>query len=279
MMFLSDNSEIWIKDRYDREISNEFSAYVFGLGEQHHPEVMKYIADRTRGTYSFVNYDLNPMKDAFEMFITGLTKIAATSLKITLRTPQGVLISSIHSGGYDSRVTSDKRSGEIEVDDIYAGQRKNFTAYLKVPKGNIDKILIIGGRYQNFISGKKLANTDVVILRPQSACSPGNMAIHREVAAELMRIRLRKGFFTTVSRDADELEQLWVRLKCSEEGEGAPEETMSELSNAVAEIKRDFAERRFPHYYISWLTCTKWQRATTKDARCFSGAFTIPGLA
>jgi hypothetical protein len=91
MMFLSDNSEIWIKDRYDREISNEFSAYVFGLGEQHHPEVMKYIADRTRGTYSFVNYDLNPMKDAFEMFITGLTKIAATSLKITLRTPQGVL--------------------------------------------------------------------------------------------------------------------------------------------------------------------------------------------
>lgn len=276
MIFLSDNNDIRIKDRYDKEISSEFPAYVFGLGELHHPDVMKYIADRTRGTYSFVHYDVNEMKNAFELFITGLTKISATSVKITLRANEGVFISSIYSGGYGSRVTSDKQSGEIDVDNMYAGERKNFIVYLKVPEGNTNKLLTIGGRYQSFMARRKLADTDVSVLRPSSACLPGNPAIHREVAAELVRIRLRKGV-VTMKRDPDALEHLWVEVKCSEEGGSAPEETLSELGNDVAEIKRVITHNRSPPYMMSWLTCHQWQRATTKGARCVSAAFTVPG--
>ncbi|KAF6991104.1 hypothetical protein CFC21_008221 [Triticum aestivum] len=277
IMLLSDNNDInGIKDRYDKEISSEFPAYVFGLGELHHPEVMKYLADRTHGTYSFVHYDINAMKDAFELFISGLTTVAATAVKITLKAHEGVFISSIYTGGYHQSVSSDKRSGEIHVESMYAGERKNFIAYLKVADGDKKRLLTVGGRYRTLMAKKKLADTDVSVLRPGSACSPAEMAIHPEVAAELVRIRLRKGV-VTMSRNPDALEQLWARVKCSEEGGGAPEETLSALGNDVAEIKRVITHNRSPPYMMSWLTASAWQRATTKGARCVSGAFTVPG--
>nr|WDY61369.1 WTK6-vWA [Triticum aestivum]WDY61370.1 WTK6-vWA [Triticum aestivum] len=276
IMFLSDNNDIRIKDRYDEEISSEFPAYVFGLGELHHPEVMKYIADRTRGTYSFVHYDTNAMNDAFELFMSGITKIAATSVKITLNAHDGVSISSIYSGGYNNHVSSDKLSGEIDIDNMYAGERKNFIVYLTVAEGSDNKFMTVGGRYRSFIADRELADTDVLVLRPSSASLLGNPGIHHEVAAELMRIQLLKGVIT-MGRNPDSLEQLWAHVKCSEEGVSAPEETLLELGNDVAEITRAITYNSSPPYMMSWLTCHLWQRATTKGARCVSGAFTIPG--
>ena len=276
IMFLSDNNDIRIKDRYDEEISSEFPAYVFGLGELHHPEVMKYIADRTRGTYSFVHYDINALKDAFALLISGLTKIAATSIKISLSAHEGVSISSTYSGGYNNSVSSDELSGEIDVDNMYAGERKNFVVYLTVAEGSDNKLMTVGGRYRSFIADRELTDTGVLVLRPSSASLLGNTAIHQEVAAELIRIQLLKGLIT-MGRNPDSLEQLWARVKCSEEGVSAPEETLLELGNDVAEITRVITYNSSPPYMLSWLTCHLWQRATTKGARCVSGAFTIPG--
>ncbi|VAH25541.1 unnamed protein product [Triticum turgidum subsp. durum] len=276
IMLLSDNNDYHgIKDRYDHVISKEFPAYVFGLGEQHHPEVMKYIADRTRGTCSFVHYDIKGMKDAFELFIGDLTKITATSIKITVRAHEGVSISFIFSGGYYNHVSSDRRSGEIHVDNIYAGGRKNFTAYLSVAGGNKEKLMTVGGRYRSLMAHQKLADMDVVVLRPGSACSPGNMTVHPQVAAELVRTRFWKDMIY-IYRHHSAVEQLWVRCKRSEEGRGAAKETLLELGKDVAEIKREFALGQLPPYYISWLNCHEWQRATTKGTRCVSGAFTVP---
>uniref|UniRef100_A0A453AH44 Protein kinase domain-containing protein n=2 Tax=Aegilops tauschii subsp. strangulata TaxID=200361 RepID=A0A453AH44_AEGTS len=279
IMFVSDSSDTRIRkirNRYNDVITKEFPAYVFGMGEQHHPEVMKYIADMTGGTCSFVDYDLNEMRDAFELFISGLTKIAATSIKITLRAHEGASISSIYSRGFYNRVSSDRRSGEIHVDNMYAGERKNFIAYLSVAGGNKEKLMTAGGRYRSFMAHQKLADTDVLVLRPGSACSPGKNTIHPQVAAELVRIGLWNGLLE-IGRSAYELEELWVGIKRSEEGGGAAKETLLELGQDVAEIKREFAVSLPPPYFISWLNCHEWQRATTKGTRRVSGAFTVPG--
>jgi hypothetical protein len=63
-------------------------------------------------------------------------------------------------------------------------------------------------------------------------------------------------------------------IKHSDEGCGAPEKTLSDLSMDVAEMKRDILGMP---YTLSWLSCQKWQRATTKGTPNNSSAFRTKG--
>ncbi|KAM0880242.1 hypothetical protein ACQ4PT_033703 [Festuca glaucescens] len=128
------------------EISPEFPVHTFGIGSHfsgslHSPETVKYIADKTCATYSFGQEFI----DAFELFIAGIMRVVATSIKFTLRAHEGVAISSIESGYYGKNVSLDKLFGEIDINDVYAGEQKNFIVYLTVAEGK-KKLLTIGRR-------------------------------------------------------------------------------------------------------------------------------------
>jgi hypothetical protein len=250
---------------------------------------MKYIADKTSGVYSYVEDDTNSIMEAFELFITGITSVAVTCLKISLAAQEGVAISSIESGGHANKVSFDKTSGEVSINDIYAGERKNVIVYLTVEKGK-NKLLTVGGRYRGFNSCKVLGDMDVFVLRPSS---PRNLAIHPEVATELARIRLEKALSAMVevkyhqyrspeeqSQMQAEWQELWNRIRYSDEGRGAREEILSELVKDVAEIEGAVVglyghNPKDVPYLMSWLSCHKWQRATTKGSRSNSGAFSL----
>uniref|UniRef100_A0ACD5XEP5 Uncharacterized protein n=1 Tax=Avena sativa TaxID=4498 RepID=A0ACD5XEP5_AVESA len=263
IMFLLDSSDMSVYDNYHEEFSSEFATYTFGLGDKHSPSLLKFVADMTGGTYSIVHYHINEMKNAFELLLSGLTKIAATSVKIKLRAHERVAISSIYSGGHDSRVSPDKVSGEINIKDIYTRERKNFIVYLTVPNGNNNnmKLLTVSGQYKSFIAGRRLPHMDVFVLRPGSTCLPEELAIHREVAAELVRMQLRNDVLYMNTNQPYQVNLIWNRIKSSEEGRGAPEETLLELGNQVDEIGRSLMY--CSAYRLSWLTCHKWQRGTT----------------
>jgi len=295
IMFVSDGKDKTILTQ--GIFSSEFPVHTFGLQNitSYHPakdrincalRVMKYIADMTSGTYSFIDEDTNSIKEAFELFITGITLVAATSVNITLAAHEGVAISSIESGGHDNEVSSDKGSGEIHIDNMYAGERKNFIVYLRVFEG-IKKLVTIGGRYVGFNVGKQLGDMDVFVLRPHRGCSPGKLGIHPDVAAELVRIWLEKALSATVElkynwqRYSDqftqlqaEWQELWNKVKYSDEGHAAPEETLLELGKDVAEIKRhivcirSFTQPKDVPYLLSWLSCHKCSRSN-------SGAFSL----
>jgi hypothetical protein len=103
------------------------------------------------------------------------------------------------------------------------------------------------------------------------------MTINPDVAAELIRIRLQNGvldMLETQKMTTEGLQDLWNMIKHSEEGCGAPEETLSGFSMDVAEMKRDISGMP---YTLSWLSCQKWQRATTKGTPCKSSAFRTIG--
>ncbi|CAM0958173.1 unnamed protein product [Alopecurus aequalis] len=280
MMLLSDGK---YPEIFQTELNSEFPVHTFGLGTNHNPNVMKYIADMTCGTYSFINQDIDRIKDALALFITGLRSVAAMSIKITLRTGEGITISSIESGGYINHVKSDNRSGTIEIDNIYASERKDFIVYLRVEKGK-KELMTIGGRYLSHDTVKHLAYTDVYVQRPHQEGLLGNLAIQRDVAAELVRIRLKKGISAMLEQGPDsiELQQLWDGIIDSEEGRGAPEETLAGLSMDIAEMKRDienpkeYRKTGLP-YTLSWLSSHNWQRATTKDTPCSSGGIQTTG--
>jgi hypothetical protein len=241
---------------------------------------MKKIAEKTSGIYSYVD-DQNSLKEAFDLFVTGLTSVAATCVKITLEAHEGIIISSVESGGHGSEVSSDKRSGEININDIYAGERKNFIVYLTVAEGK-KKLLTVGGKYQGFNTCKQLGDMDVFVLRPRSACPPGKLAIHPEVASELVRTRLEKALSAVsklkyISGTELEWQELWNKIRFSDEGRFAPAETLLGLGRDVAQIRRDaqYYGRNHRAYLISWLSCHKWQRASTKGSSSNSGAFSL----
>jgi hypothetical protein len=264
------------------EIRPEFPVHTFGLGTDHNPNMMKYIADITSGTYSFVNQDIGMIKKALTVFITGLTSVAAMSIKITLRANEGITISSIDSGGYINHVENNQ-FGTIDMDNIYASEQKDFIVYLRVAEGK-KELITIGGRYRSPDTVKHLAYTDVYVQRPHQECLPDDLAIQPEVAAELVRIRLEKGISTMLDKGPStvELQQLWEEIMDTDEGRATPAETLLSISMEVAEMNRDIEnlkEYRKPGlpYTLSWLTSRRWRRATTKGTPSNSDAFQTTG--
>jgi hypothetical protein len=242
---------------------------------------MKYIANMTSGTYSFVNRDIGMTKDALTLFITGLTSVAAMSIKITLRTNEGITISSIESGGYVNRVENSE-FGTIDIDNIYAGEKKDFIVYLRVAEGK-KELMTIGGQYLSHDTVKHLVYTDVYVQHPHQEGLPEDLAIQPDVAAELVRIMLEKGISTMQKAPSKaELQQLWEKIVDSDEGRASPTETLSGLSMDVAQMKMDienpkeYSKSGLP-YMLSWLTSRKWQRATIKGTPCNSEAFQTIG--
>uniref|UniRef100_A0ACD5W741 Uncharacterized protein n=1 Tax=Avena sativa TaxID=4498 RepID=A0ACD5W741_AVESA len=273
MMLLSDGK---YPEILQIKMSSEFPVHTFGLGADHNPKVMKYIADKTSGTYSYVNQDISNIKDALALFITSLTSIAATSITITLKVHCDIAISSIKSGNYIHHVESDKMSGQIIIDHIYAGEQKEFIVNLIV--GNARKeLMTIGGQYMSFKRTNSIAEMDMSVLRPWFKSSPDDLAIHPDVAAELTRIQLQNGILEMVDTQkmtTQGLQKLWDMIKDSDEGRGTPELTLSGLSMDVAKMNRDISGMP---YMLSWLSCHKWQRATTKGTLSNSSAFQTIG--
>ncbi|KAM0888625.1 hypothetical protein ACQ4PT_028210 [Festuca glaucescens] len=267
ILFLSDGNDEAVLTQLDR-VSSDFPVHTLGLhikGERGcGPLVMKCIADKTSGMYSytFVDSRMFDLRDALKQFITGITSVGVTCVKIALAAHDGVDILSIESGGHGNKVSSDKQSGEIHIDNIYAGETKNFIVYLTIVAAK-KKLLTVGGRYLGFNANKQLGDMDVFVLRPLSGCSPGKLAIHPEVASELVRRRLEKALsaITEQPQYTWEMHELWRKIKYSYEGCGATRETLSQLDEDLYYLT---TTAQFRPYQLSWLSCHKWQRATTK---------------
>ena len=162
-MFLSDGLDTQI---LGASISSDFPVHALALGADHDPKAMKHIADNTSGTYSFANNVMGKVKDACALF----TSVPATSMEITLRAHEGAFIS-------DEKNSDGGRSAVIRIDNMYAGEKKNFIVYLALQateKGE-QKLLTIGGRYQNVSESKNLADTDVSVMRPEGKYSGDNV--------------------------------------------------------------------------------------------------------
>jgi hypothetical protein len=274
MIFLSDIGEC--PEIFRIQLTTEFPVHTFGLGADHNPKVMKYIADETSGTYSFINQNISNLKYALTLFITGVTSIAVSSVQITVRAHSGVIISSIESGGYIHHVKSDKMSGTININHIYAGGQKDFIVNLTVGNDRKD-LLTIDGQYHSLNGSKSLAQTELSVLWPLSKCSPDKLAIHHDVAAELMRTKLQKEVIAMLEKKhltGQDLQEMWDMIKDSDNGHATPEKTLYGLSMDVAEMKRDVSGMA---YMLSWLSCHKWQLATTKGTPNNSSAFQTIG--
>ncbi|XP_045084182.1 uncharacterized protein [Aegilops tauschii subsp. strangulata] len=296
IVFLSDGLDDGI---FKETISPDFPAHTFGLGDDHDPHALKYIADQTSGTYSFVNKDPKKINYAFQLFIAGITSVAATSVEITLGTPDGVLISSIASGGYPNKTGADRRSGTVHINNMYAGDKKNFIVYLVLPatKEGKQKVLTIGGQYHGLSAvSKQLADIDVSVMRPLDKYS-SKLSEDHDVAEELARVKRLNEI-----RSAYEAEELARINQLKANGSLSPQQQQAYLASLASRMKtlldtfqnvpafKEDYQKMVPAdirnteqykksglpYMLSWLSSNNWQRATTMDD-LFNAHFLTPG--
>ncbi|KAF2912166.1 hypothetical protein DAI22_11g236000 [Oryza sativa Japonica Group] len=116
---------------------SKYPVHAFGLGASHDAAALRLIAQRSQGTYSFLD-DANADKvaAALALCLGGLKSVAAVGARVVLKAANGsgVRIDRISSGGYASSIAQgDRASGEIAIGALYAGEVKSFVVHLDVP--------------------------------------------------------------------------------------------------------------------------------------------------
>nr|BBF90114.1 zinc finger-like [Oryza rufipogon] len=116
---------------------SKYPVHAYGLGASHDAAALRLIAQRSQGTYSFLD-DANADKvaAALALCLGGLKSVAAIGARVVLKAASGsgVRIDRISSGGYASSIAQgDRASGEIAIGALYAGEVKSFVVHLDVP--------------------------------------------------------------------------------------------------------------------------------------------------
>ncbi|KAK1670079.1 hypothetical protein QYE76_058238 [Lolium multiflorum] len=142
------------------------------------------------------------------------------------------------SGSYRQSISADKQVGTIEINDLYAGEKKNFIVFLSIPEGK-DKLITISGLYRNVKISKndaiQFGKREVVVKRPK-ASTPSSEVVRPEVAAELVRGKLVKvvsSMATEPQLNNSNLQSLWDGIRNSENGLEAPEKIISNLDKVL----------------------------------------------
>ncbi|RLM70108.1 hypothetical protein C2845_PM17G09140 [Panicum miliaceum] len=119
-------------------------AFVLGADDKLSP--LSFSAGNTSAAYAYVKDTVDKIQDA-----PGLTSVeTALGVQIDLHAQDGVVVSSIKSGGHPVHVgpPAGPRSFTIYIQDLYAGEQKRFTVSLTVPEGK-EELLAVTGRYSD----------------------------------------------------------------------------------------------------------------------------------
>ncbi|KAK1421627.1 hypothetical protein QVD17_24108 [Tagetes erecta] len=175
----------------DKKDEASLPIHTFGFGVDHDAHVMHYIAEHTGGTFSFIEAE-SMIQDAFAQCIGGLLSVVVQELRVEVECVHPVLrLRSIKTGSYKVGVDEVKRTGFIDVGDLYAEEERDFLVAIDIPveetchemalvkftvthKDPIRKTMVT-------VSGK-----DVIILRPESLS--GNQLVSMEVDRQRNRL-------------------------------------------------------------------------------------------
>lgn len=152
-----------------------YPVHTFGFSG-HVAETMDYIATRTKGTYTDVD---GTGYDKFAAVVAGLVSKATSRLFSAIgvgaelaAVHPGVSLARIDSGERRASISSDAKSGTVDLGAMNAGETAEFTVYLDVPEGDADveamEVLSVGGAYTQGWDGSrvKLDPSVVSVERP-----------------------------------------------------------------------------------------------------------------
>ncbi|PSS05085.1 Von Willebrand factor, type A protein [Actinidia chinensis var. chinensis] len=268
----------------------------FGFGMDHDASSMHSISEISGGTFSFIETE-SVIQDAFAQCIGGLLSVVVKDLQVCIECIDPTLcINSLRAGSYPNRMMADRRTGFIDVGDLYADEERDFLISVNVPadfSSNETSLLKVRCVYNDPLTIKQTVTleSEVRIKRNETA---GQGMVSIEV--DRQKNRLQAADAMAQARTAAEQGDLADAVSILESCRRVLLETVSAKSGdrlcvaldaELKEMQERMASRQVYKasgraYILSGLSSHSWQRATARgdstNSSSLVGAYQTPTM-
>ncbi|PWZ52332.1 Uncharacterized protein sll0103 [Zea mays] len=249
--------------------------HAFGFGMDHDSRAMHAVAQMSSGTFSFIDM-AGSIQDAFAQCIGGLLSVVAQETRLGVEcADDGVLLTSIKSGGYASGVDGDGRGGFVDVGRLYADEGRDFLVTVRVPQSRGDIALIRPScTYRDAVTMEmvRVGGDPVTLLR---AANPANAGMSLRVEREWHRVHATEDMAAaqTAAEEYDyaraasilEARRLLLESCASLSSDQQTQALVAELREMQERVlNAELYEGSGRAYLLSGLSSHSWQRATAR---------------
>jgi hypothetical protein len=250
--------------------------HTFGFGADHDSDTLHSISEASGGTFSFIE-DEGVMQDAFAQCIGGLLSVAVREMRLSMEcVDPGVLLCSIKSGSYPSKVARDGRNGFVDIAHLYADEEKDILLSVTIPKScEQTSLLRVACAYKDPVSNEtiKIQGDEVKIKRPASTVF---VPVSIEVDRERNRIRAtncmesawaaaERGALSEAVTILEDCRRALSQCVASQNGDRLCMALVAELREMQERMaNRQLYEASGRAYMLSGLSSHSWQRATAR---------------
>ncbi|CAN6282845.1 unnamed protein product [Urochloa humidicola] len=250
--------------------------HAFGFGLDHDSRAMHAVAEMSSGTFSFIDDAAGSIQDAFAQCMGGLLSVVVQDARLRIDCAgEGVLVTSIKSGGYASGVDGDRRSGFVDIGHLYADEEKDFLVTVRVPAAHGDiKLIRASCEYRDAVTAETVLVGGAPVTVPRPA-GPVTAAMSLQVEREWHRVHATEDM---AAAQAAAEEHDYERATSILETRRLALESRASLASdrqtqALAAELREMQERVLNHqrynesgraYMLSGLSSHSFQRATAR---------------
>ncbi|KAI3758136.1 hypothetical protein L6452_05687 [Arctium lappa] len=272
--------------------------HAFGFGTDHDALSMHSISEISGGTFSFIETE-GVIQDAFAQCIGGLLSVVVKGLQVIIESSNpNVRLRSLKAGSYKNHLMPDRKSGCIDVGDLYADEERDFLVSVNIPTESIShnetSLLKVNCYYNDPLTKEtvKLGSEEITIKRPENVGK--EMVISIEV--DRQRNRLQSAEAMMEARTVAEEGDLARAVSILEKFRKVLSETVSAKSGdrlcmaldaELKEMQERMASRHVYEasgraYILSGLSSHSWQRATARgdstDGSSLVQAYQTPSM-
>ncbi|KAI4384049.1 hypothetical protein MLD38_009820 [Melastoma candidum] len=258
----------------------QLPVHAFGFGTDHDASAMHSISEISGGTFSFIETEA-VIQDAFAQCIGGLLSVVVQELQVRIEcVHSGMQLVTLRAGSYPTRILLDRRTGIIDIGDLYADEERDVLVSVNIPSGSpslpetpLPRVKCV---YKDPLTMESVTTfgEEVSIGRPEV---PGK-EVGMSLEVDRQRNRLRAAEAMARARAFAEQGDLNGAISILENcrrllSESASAKSLDRLCIALdAELKemqermasRHVYEASGRAYILSGLSSHSWQRATTR---------------
>lgn len=269
--------------------------HAFGFGTDNDASLMHSISESSGGTFSFIENE-SVIQDAFAQCIGGLLSVVVKSLQLIIESENpGICLKSLKSGSYNNHLMPDRRSGIIDVGDLYAVEERDFLVSVNVPKEKeLTSLFKVRCYYTDPFTKEtmKLVAEEVTLKRPENVGSENAVSIevdrqrNRLQAAEAMvqaRAAAEEGDLTRAVGALEECRAVLLGTVSAKSGDRLCMALDAELKEMQERMSsRHVYEASGRAYILSGMSSHSWQRATARgdstDGSSLVRAYQTPSM-
>lgn len=274
--------------------------HAFGFGTDHDASSMHSISEVSGGTFSFIETE-SVIQDAFAQCIGGLLSVVVKGLQVIVETANpNIQLRSLKAGSYKNHLMPDRKSGCVDVGDLYADEERDFLVSVNIPKEtgltlfNETLLLKVNCYYNDALTKEtvKLVSEDVTIKRPENVGKDNIVSIevdrqrNRLQSAEAMvqaRTLAENGDLTRAVSTLESFRKVLSETISAKSGDRlcmALDAELKEMQDRMA--SRQVYEASGRAYILSGLSSHSWQRATARgdstDGSSLVQAYQTPSM-